>query len=121
MTTIQDIAKAITDAQRDNGGLSTPELATRAGVSKAGLYRFLSGEDVRLSTALAVLDALGRDVVTVPRSVSHVLHSSGQVNMVASAYVTAPPSARRVHTKTAVSSRLARLQDAIAASRKSKK
>ena len=121
MTTIQDIAQAIADAQRDNGGLSTPELAKRAGVSKAGLYRFLSGEDVRLSTALAVLDALGRDVVTVPRSVSHLLVSSNMINVVARANITVTPSVRRVHAKTAVSGRLARLQDAIAASRKSKK
>lgn len=115
MTTLIDITKAIVNIQRDSG-LSTPNLAKKAGVSKAGLYRFLNGEDVRLSTVLAVLDALQVDFLTVPRSVSHVLQANMESKAAASGTVTTSPRVR-VHSQTAVGGRLARLHTAIEASR----
>lgn len=115
MTTLLDITKAIVDIQRDRG-LSTPNLAKKAGVSKAGMYRFLNGEDVRLSTALAVLDVLHVDLLTVPRSVSHVLQANMQAKTAASGPVSVSPKVR-VHSQTAVGGRLARLHTAIEASR----
>lgn len=46
-------------AQREAAGLSKSELAQRAGKVREVIYRLESGEDVTVSSLLAVLGALG--------------------------------------------------------------
>ena len=75
MTTLHQLSKAL-EAARVQRGLSTSDLSGKAGVSRAGLYRFAAGGDIRLSTFLALADSLALDVVLAPQAVSSSLQST---------------------------------------------
>ena len=106
MTTIQQVSDALGEA-RARADVSVTDLSKRAGVARAALYRFVNGEDIRLSTLLATTDALGLDIVLVPKSVSASLQSAG------SGHAPSPPPGRSVNDsgpRSAVSARLAKLK-----------
>ncbi|OWQ90871.1 hypothetical protein CDN99_11970 [Roseateles aquatilis] len=66
MTTSSQLAQRLAVAL-DASGLTRQQLTEHAGVSRQALYRLLKGQDVQLSTVLAVMDALGVDLALVPR------------------------------------------------------
>lgn len=55
---LRDLA-AVLQAERKSAGLSKSELAQRAGKVREVIYRLESGEDVTVSSLLAVLGAMG--------------------------------------------------------------
>ena len=67
MSTPLDIADRL-EAARQASGLTRQALTEKAGVSRQAVYRLLKGQDVQVSTLLAVMDVLQLDLVTVPRA-----------------------------------------------------
>lgn len=82
-------------AARRAAGLHQAELGARAGVSRMTVGRIEGGEDLRLSTALELLHALGLDLMVVPRALQPELQAfvqSGGRVLGQAAGVGAPPS-----------------------------
>ena len=72
MSTPLDIADRL-EAARQASGLTRQALTEKAGVSRQAVYRLLKGQDVQVSTLLAVMDVLQLDLVTVPRALERGL------------------------------------------------
>ncbi|RZI63375.1 MAG: XRE family transcriptional regulator, partial [Variovorax sp.] len=62
MSTPLDIADRL-EAARQASGLTRQALTEKAGVSRQAVYRLLKGQDVQVSTLLAVMDVLQLDLV----------------------------------------------------------
>ncbi len=111
MTTIKQLSNSL-GAAREQAQLSVTELAERAGVARAALYRFAQGGDIRLSTFLAMADTLGVDMILAPKTVSMSLQASVAANAVSAAKMAIPtPTGPR----SAVEARLARVRAGIQA------
>lgn len=106
METIQQLADAVS-AERRQRNLSPATLALQAGVSRAGMYRFAKGGDIRLSTFLAVCDQLGLDLVLAPKAVAASVQDA--VNPALAPRKVSEPAAG---PQSAVAARLQKLQKA---------
>ncbi len=98
MTTLLQLAERV-EAARQASGLTRQALTEKAGVSRQAVYRLLKGNDVQVSTLLAVMDVLQLDLVTVPRALERALPE-----------LRAPADGGGTHTPSAVQQRLARLK-----------
>ena len=98
MSTSLELAQRL-EAARQATGLTRKALTEQAGVSRQAVYRLLKGDDVQVSTLLAVMDVLGLDLATVPRNLQRGLPELGAVD--------AMPGR---HAPSAVQQRLASLQ-----------
>ena len=72
MSTLLELAERL-EAARQSSGLTRQALTEKAGVSRQAVYRLLKGNDVQVSTLLAVMDVLQLDLVTVPRALERGL------------------------------------------------
>ncbi|RZL64665.1 MAG: XRE family transcriptional regulator [Variovorax sp.] len=114
MTTPLELADRL-EAARLASGLSRQALTEQAGVSRQAVYRLLKGNDVQVSTLLAVTEVLQLDLVTLPRALKRGLPELGDAPAVA-ATATAPlqpsPASSRPssHVMSAVQRRLADLK-----------
>ena len=106
MNTIHQLADAISTERRKRE-LSPAMLARESGVSRAGLYRFASGGDIRLSTFLALCDQLGMDLVLAPKVVAGSVQEA--VNVRLGPLTVSEPLAG---PQSAVAARLQKLQKA---------
>ena len=82
--------------------MTRQQLTAQAGVSRQAVYRLFKGNDVQLSTLLAVMDLLQLDLLTLPRALKRSLPDVGVVP------AGAAPNAS--HTMSAVQQRLASLK-----------
>lgn len=96
MTTSLDIAQHLETA-RLASGLTRQELTSRAGVSRQAVYRLFKGNDVQVSTLLAVMEVLQLDLLCLPRTLKRGMPEF-------SAAILAP------HAPSAVQQRLAQLK-----------
>lgn len=96
MTTSLELAQHL-EAARLASGLTRQALTEQAGVSRQAVYRLFKGNDVQLSTLLAVMEVLQLDLVTLPRTLKRGMPEFG-----------AAPSAP--HAPSAVQRRLAALK-----------
>ncbi len=96
MSTSLELAQHL-EAARLASGLTRQQLTEQAGVSRQAVYRLFKGNDVQLSTLLAVMDVLQLDLITLPRTLRRGIPEFG---------ATAPAS----HTPSAVQRRLASLK-----------
>lgn len=106
MNSIQQLSRALA-VERKQKGLTPAVLAQESGVSRAGVYRFAKGGDIRLSTFLALCDQLGVDLVLAPKAVAPAVQA-------AAAAVLAPlnPDKPAAGPQSAVAARLQKLQRA---------
>ena len=72
MSTSLELAKRLESA-RQSSGLTLQALTAQAGVSRQAVYRLFKGNDVQVSTLLAVMEVLQVDLVTVPRALQRGL------------------------------------------------
>ncbi|MFM9923782.1 helix-turn-helix transcriptional regulator [Variovorax sp. H27-G14] len=110
MSTPLELAQRL-EAARLALGLTRQQLTEQAGVSRQAVYRLLKGNDVQVSTLLAVMEVLQLDLATVPRALQRALPElslsepgSGQGNAGA-----APAPVASAHVLSAVQQRLAGL------------
>ena len=101
MTTPLELVEHL-NAARLASGLTRQQLTEKAGVSRQALYRLLKGNDVQLSTLLAVIDVLQLDLLTMPRALKRTLPDVG-------AAATGAPH-KPTHAMSAVQQRLAGLK-----------
>lgn len=100
MSTLLELAERV-EAARRASGLTRQALTEKAGVSRQAVYRLLKGNDVQVSTLLAVMDVLQLDLVTVPRALERGLPE-----------LRAPADgSSATHALSAVQQRLARLRE----------
>ncbi|MEO8152101.1 MAG: helix-turn-helix domain-containing protein [Rhizobacter sp.] len=125
MSTSLELAQHL-EAARLASGLTRQELTEKAGVSRQAVYRLLKGNDVQVSTLLAVMEVLQLDLVTLPRALKRGLPELGlsdrpvaRKSEAGPALATlvpatpAPASARPAsHVMSAVQRRLASLKEA---------
>lgn len=119
MSTSSELAQGLESA-RLVSGLSRQELTQKAGVSRQAVYRLFKGNDVQVSTLLAVLEVLQLDLVTLPRALKRGLPELGLSDRFSrreetDSAPTAPtlaPSRPSSHVMSAVQRRLADLKDA---------
>lgn len=114
MSTSLELAQRL-QAALHASGLTRKALTEQAGVSRQAVYRLLRGDDVQVSTLLAVMDVLGLDLATVPRTLQRGLPELGAADTYARspqapAVVAAEPDGPATHVLSAVQQRLARLQ-----------
>lgn len=100
MSTSLELAQHLETA-RLASGLTRQELTSRAGVSRQAVYRLFKGNDVQLSTLLAVMEVLQLDLVTLPRTLKRSMPEFGATS-------SAP------HAPSAVQQRLAQLKQGAA-------
>ncbi len=72
MTTTSDLAQALKLECRRQA-LTPTQVIKRAGISRAAVYRLFNGEDVQLTTLLAVTNLLGLDVIAVRGTVAKLV------------------------------------------------
>jgi transcriptional regulator with XRE-family HTH domain len=72
MSTSLELAQRL-EAARLASGLTRQQLTEQAGVSRQAVYRLFKGNDVQVSTLLAVMEVLQLDLATVPRSLKRAL------------------------------------------------
>ena len=96
MSTSLELAQHL-EAARLASGLTRQELTSRAGVSRQAVYRLFKGNDVQLSTLLAVMEVLQLDLVTLPRTLKRGLPEFGTTSSTP-------------HAPSAVQQRLAQLK-----------
>ena len=72
MTTPLELAQRL-EAARTASGLTLQALTEQAGVSRQAVYRLFKGNDVQVSTLLAVAEVLQLDLVTLPRALKRGL------------------------------------------------
>lgn len=111
MTTPLELAERL-EAARLASGLSRQALTEQAGVSRQAVYRLFKGNDVQVSTLLAVMEVLQLDLVTLPRALRRGLPELGET-AAATASTPAqpsPPSPPSSHAMSAVQRRLADLK-----------
>ena len=97
MTTPLELAQRL-EAARTASGLTLQALTEQAGVSRQAVYRLFKGNDVQVSTLLAVADVLQLDLVTLPRALKRGLPELAEAADAAS------------HVMSAVQRRLAHLK-----------
>ncbi len=119
MSTSLDLAQRL-EAARQAQGLTRKALTEQAGVSRQAVYRLFKGDDVQVSTLLAVMDVLGLDLATVPRTLQRGLPELGAADAYARggqmpAAIAAEPDRPTTHVLSAVQQRLADLQQRSAA------
>lgn len=76
MTTAIELVKNLETARLARG-LTRQQLTLQAGVSRQAVYRLLKGNDVQVSTLLAVMSVLELDLVTLPRALKRGLPEVG--------------------------------------------
>jgi transcriptional regulator with XRE-family HTH domain len=125
MSTSLELARRL-EAARLARGLTRQQLTEQAGVSRQAVYRLFKGNDVQVSTLLAVMEVLQLDLATVPRSLKRALpelsHSDAtpaeakaRAKAAADAGAAAPPRApASSHVLSAVQRRLAGLKQGAA-------
>jgi transcriptional regulator with XRE-family HTH domain len=125
MSTSLELARRL-EAARLASGLTRQQLTEQAGVSRQAVYRLFKGNDVQVSTLLAVMEVLQLDLATVPRSLKRALpelsHSDAtpaeakaRAKAAADAGAAAPPRApASSHVLSAVQRRLAGLKQGAA-------
>ena len=101
MSTVCALAQQL-ETTRLARGLTRQQLTEKAGVSRQAVYRLFKGNDVQLSTLLAVMDVLELDLLTMPRALKRGLVDVGPIAG------GLPPDS--VHSMSAVQQRLARLK-----------
>lgn len=101
MSTSLQLAQRLETA-RLASGLTRQQLTEQAGVSRQAVYRLFKGNDVQLSTLLAVMEVLQLDLVTLPRTLQRGMPEFGGAS-------SAP------HAPSAVQRRLATLKQGAAA------
>ena len=99
MTTMLELAERVESARRLSG-LTRQALTEKAGVSRQAVYRLLKGNDVQVSTLLAVMDVLQMDLVAVPRALERGLPE-----------LRTAADGNPTHALSAVQQRLARIKD----------
>ena len=104
MTLANELAQRL-EAARVISGLTRQQLTEQAGVSRQAVYRLLRGNDVQVSTLLAVMAVLQLDLLTVPRALKRGLPDVGNA-----AGERQPGAAS--HALSAVQQRLASLRTA---------
>lgn len=73
MTSISQLSTTL-EQRRKAMNLSFLELTRQSGVSRQAIYRLFHGQDVQLTTLLAVCKVLQTDLLTVPHNMgAHVL------------------------------------------------
>lgn len=72
MSTSLELAQRL-EAARLASGLTRQQLTEQAGVSRQAVYRLFKGNDVQVSTLLAVMEVLQLDLATVPRALKRAL------------------------------------------------
>ncbi|RYG06892.1 MAG: hypothetical protein EON92_19355 [Burkholderiales bacterium] len=72
MTSTLELARSVSEECRRQG-LSRTEIINRTGVSRAAVYRFFRGDDVQLTTLLAITNLLGMDLMAVRRAVAALM------------------------------------------------
>lgn len=105
MSTSLELAQRL-EAARLASGLTRQQLTEQAGVSRQAVYRLFKGNDVQVSTLLAVMEVLQLDLATVPRALQRALPeldlrdaTPGRAN--AQAQGKAQAQAQTSHTNTA--------------------
>ena len=122
MSTSLELAERL-EAARRASGLTRKALTEKAGVSRQAVYRLFKGDDVQLSTLLAVMDVLALDLVTVPRALQRGLPELGAIDSpmpratAAAAPIGASPTTSGRHVPSAVQQRLAQLTERADSSR----
>ena len=113
MSTSLDLAQRL-EAALQASGLTRKALTAQAGVSRQAVYRLLRGDDVQVSTLLAVMDVLGLDLATVPRTLQRGLPELGAAEAYTPSWqvpaVVAAEPEPATHVLSAVQQRLVRLQ-----------
>ena len=114
MSTSLELAQRI-EAARQARGLTRKALTEQAGVSRQAVYRLFKGDDVQVSTLLAVMDVLELDLATVPRTLQRGLPELGTADVYARgrpapALIASEPDRPATHVLSAVQQRLAGLQ-----------
>lgn len=116
MSTSLDLAQRL-EAARQARGLTRKALTEQAGVSRQAVYRLFKGDDVQVSTLLAVMDVLELDLATVPRTLQRGLPELGTADTSVhargrpvSALIASEPDRPATHALSAVQQRLADLQ-----------
>lgn len=74
-TTISELAANL-EQRRRALGLSFLDLTRQSGVSRQAIYRLFHGQDVQLTTLLAVCKVLDTDLLTVPTNVASQLSTA---------------------------------------------
>jgi transcriptional regulator with XRE-family HTH domain len=125
MSTSLELARRL-EAARLARGLTRQQLTEQAGVSRQAVYRLFKGNDVQVSTLLAVMEVLQLDLATVPRSLKRALpelslsdatpaEAKARAKTAADAGAAAPPRApASSHVLSAVQRRLAGLKQGAA-------
>jgi transcriptional regulator with XRE-family HTH domain len=125
MSTSLELARRL-EAARLARGLTRQQLTEQAGVSRQAVYRLFKGNDVQVSTLLAVMEVLQLDLATVPRSLKRALpelnlsdatpaEAKANAKAAAGAGAAAPPRApASSHVLSAVQRRLAGLKQGAA-------
>jgi transcriptional regulator with XRE-family HTH domain len=125
MSTSLELARRL-EAARLASGLTRQQLTEQAGVSRQAVYRLFKGNDVQVSTLLAVMEVLQLDLATVPRSLKRALpelslsdatpaEAKARAKAAADAGAAAPPRApASSHVLSAVQRRLAGLKQGAA-------
>ncbi|MEZ2293505.1 helix-turn-helix domain-containing protein [Variovorax sp. RCC_210] len=117
MSTSLELAQRL-EAARLASGLTRRQLTEQAGVSRQAVYRLFKGNDVQVSTLLAVMEVLQLDLATVPRALKRALPELDlrdaapvptQARAQATTNAVSPPAAS-AHVLSAVQRRLAGLK-----------
>jgi transcriptional regulator with XRE-family HTH domain len=117
MSTSLELAQRL-EAARLASGLTRQQLTEQAGVSRQAVYRLFKGNDVQVSTLLAVMEVLQLDLATVPRALKRALPELDlrdaapvptQARAQATTNAVSPPAAA-AHVLSAVQRRLAGLK-----------
>lgn len=125
MSTSLDLAQRL-EAARLASGLTRQQLTEQAGVSRQAVYRLFKGNDVQVSTLLAVMDVLQLDLATVPRALKRALPEldlSEPASTPRQGKTGAAPATpeRASHVLSAVQRRLAGLKEGAAAPAKGRR
>ena len=72
MTTTSDLAQAL-GLECKRQALTLTDVIRKTGVSRAAVYRLFKGEDVQLTTLLAVANLLGLDLIAVRGTVAKLV------------------------------------------------
>ncbi|MGJ7552396.1 helix-turn-helix domain-containing protein [Variovorax sp. RB3P1] len=118
MSTSLELAQRL-EAARLASGLTRQQLTEQAGVSRQAVYRLFKGNDVQVSTLLAVMEVLQLDLATVPRALKRGLPELGLSDAASppgkAGAVPVAPAGTASHVLSAVQRRLASLKEGAAA------
>lgn len=118
MSTSLELAQRL-EAARLASGLTRQQLTEQAGVSRQAVYRLFKGNDVQVSTLLAVMEVLQLDLATVPRALKRGLPELDLSDAASppdqTGAVPVAPAGASPHVLSAVQRRLASLKEGAAA------